>query len=59
MISIGNFISFIQNECFADSSKTNIGEQWKQIQSERWLNPAFEEFINKEIIPTVKENKRA
>ena len=34
-----------------------IGEQWKQIQSERWLNPAFEEFINKEIIPTVKENK--
>jgi hypothetical protein len=34
-----------------------IGEQWKQIQSERWLNPAFEEFINKELIPTVKENK--
>ena len=34
-----------------------IGEQWKQIQAERWLNPAFEEFINKEIIPTVKENK--
>jgi hypothetical protein len=34
-----------------------IGEQWKQIQSERWLNPAFEEFINNEIIPTVKENK--
>jgi hypothetical protein len=34
-----------------------IGEQWKQIQSERWLNPAFEEFINKVIIPTVKENK--
>jgi hypothetical protein len=34
-----------------------IGEQWKQIQSERWLNTAFEEFINKEIIPTVKENK--
>ena len=30
-----------------------IGEQWKQIQSERWLNPAFEEFINKEIIPTI------
>jgi hypothetical protein len=32
-----------------------IGEQWKQIQSERWLNPAFEEFINKEIIPTIKD----
>jgi hypothetical protein len=31
-----------------------IGEQWKQIQSERWFNPAFEEFINKELIPTIK-----
>src|SRR5215211_3197459 len=31
-----------------------IGEQWKQIQTERWLNPAFEEFINKELIPTIK-----
>jgi hypothetical protein len=28
-----------------------IGEQWKQIQSERWLNPDFENFINEEIIP--------
>src|ERR687887_1102317 len=26
-----------------------IGEQWKQIQSERLFNPAFEEFINREI----------
>jgi hypothetical protein len=34
-----------------------IGEQWEQIQSERWFNPAFEEFINKETIPTIKENK--
>ena len=25
-----------------------IGEQWKQIQSERWLNPDFENFLNKE-----------
>src|SRR5215208_2015142 len=31
-----------------------IGKQWKQIQSERWFNPAFEEFINKELIPTIK-----
>jgi hypothetical protein len=31
-----------------------IGEQWKQIQSERWFNSAFEEFINKELIPTIK-----
>src|SRR5919205_1873174 len=28
-----------------------IGEQWKQIQSERWLNPNFQDFLNKEIIP--------
>jgi len=27
-----------------------IGEQWKQIQSERWFNPDFENFLNKEII---------
>ena len=28
-----------------------IGDQWKLIQSERWLNPNFEKFLNKEIIP--------
>ena len=28
-----------------------IGEQWKQIQTERWLNPDFENFINEEIMP--------
>ena len=28
-----------------------IGEHWKQIQSERWLNPDFENFLNKEIMP--------
>jgi hypothetical protein len=28
-----------------------IGEQWKQIQAERWLNPDFENFINEEIVP--------
>ena len=27
-----------------------IGEQWAQIRSEGWLNPAFENFINSEII---------
>jgi len=25
-----------------------IGELWKQIESERWFNPDFEVFINKE-----------
>jgi hypothetical protein len=28
-----------------------IGEQWEQIESERWFNPDFENFLNKEIIP--------
>src|ERR671930_1497260 len=27
-----------------------IGEQWRQIRSEGWLNPAFENFVNNEII---------
>jgi len=28
-----------------------IGEQWKQVESERWFSPHFEGFINKEIMP--------
>jgi hypothetical protein len=28
-----------------------IGEQWKQIQAERWLNPHFENFLNEGIMP--------
>jgi hypothetical protein len=28
-----------------------IGEQWKQIQAEKWLNPDFENFLNEEIMP--------
>jgi hypothetical protein len=28
-----------------------LNEQWKLIQSERWFNPDFENFINKEIAP--------
>jgi hypothetical protein len=27
-----------------------IGEQWTQIQSEGWFNPAFENFVNGEIM---------
>ena len=27
-----------------------IGEHWKLIQTERWLNPEFENFLNKEVI---------
>jgi len=26
-----------------------ISEQWKQMKSERWLNPVFEDFVNREI----------
>jgi hypothetical protein len=28
-----------------------IGEQWEQIESERWFNPDFENFLNEEIMP--------
>jgi hypothetical protein len=28
-----------------------IGEHWKLTQSERWFNPDFENFLNKEIMP--------
>jgi hypothetical protein len=28
-----------------------LGERWSQIQSEQWLNPDFENFVNKEITP--------
>jgi hypothetical protein len=35
-----------------------IFEYWKSdLELEKWFDPAFEEFINKEIIPTVKVNK--
>ena len=27
-----------------------IGEQWEQIRSEGWLNPAFENFVNSELM---------
>src|ERR687887_1371903 len=27
-----------------------IGEQWEQIQSEGWLNPAFENFVNSDLM---------
>ena len=28
-----------------------LSEQWKLIQSERWFNPDFDNFINKEVVP--------
>jgi len=29
-----------------------IGSIWKQIESDRWFNPAFQKFINAEIVST-------
>jgi hypothetical protein len=31
-----------------------ISEIWKNIEVEKWFDPAFEEYINKELIPTFK-----
>ena len=33
-----------------------INEIWKNIEVEKWFDPAFQEFINKELIPMVKNN---
>jgi hypothetical protein len=32
-----------------------INEIWKNIEVEKWFDPAFQEFINKELIPMVKK----
>ncbi len=40
------WLAWIRN-CFKYGT---IGEDWKKIQSEKWMNPAFENFVNREII---------
>jgi hypothetical protein len=35
--------------CF---ERGTIGSIWKQIESDRWFNPAFQNFINAEIVST-------
>jgi hypothetical protein len=35
-----------------------IGEQWGQIQSERWFNPDFENFVNENIMPRSTDSKQ-
>jgi hypothetical protein len=35
-----------------------IGEQWEQIQSERWFNPDFENFLNENIMPRPTDAKQ-
>jgi hypothetical protein len=32
-----------------------IAEIWKTIRVGEWFDPAFEEFINKELISTIKK----
>jgi hypothetical protein len=34
-----------------------LGEYWKQSQTEKWFEPSFEAFVNKEIVPVSLENK--
>ena len=41
------WLQWIRN-CFKYGT---IGQHWKQMQSERWVNPDFENFLNKEIVP--------
>jgi hypothetical protein len=41
--------------CFEEDK---ILEYWKgDLELEKWFDPAFKDFINKEIIPAIKENK--
>ena len=42
----GGWLQWMRN-CFR---KGTIGETWKQLEQDRWFNPAFQNFINKEII---------
>ena len=33
--------------------KGTIKQTCKQIESDRWFNPAFQDFINKQIVPSI------
>ena len=30
--------------------KGTIGETWKQVEPDRWFDPAFQIFVNKELV---------
>ncbi|MFZ0897122.1 MAG: hypothetical protein WAZ77_21690 [Candidatus Nitrosopolaris sp.] len=30
--------------------KGMIGETWKQVEPDRWFDPAFQNFVNKELV---------
>ena len=42
----GGWLQWMKN-CFR---KGTITEIWKQVESERWFNPEFQNFINREIV---------
>jgi hypothetical protein len=41
-----NYIQWMRNAF----QRGTINERWKQIESDRWLDPAFQNFINTEIV---------
>ena len=40
------WLQFMRN-CFR---KGTIGETWKQLEPVRWFDPAFQNFVNKELV---------
>ena len=43
----------MMRSCFEQGK---IKEYWESdLELEKWFDPAFEEFINKELIPTIKK----
>lgn len=41
-----NYIQWMRN----GFQRGTINERWKQIESDRWLDPAFQNFINTEVV---------
>ena len=40
------WLQFMRN-CFQQGT---IGETWKQLEPVRWFDPAFQNFVNKELV---------
>ncbi|MBV9178186.1 MAG: hypothetical protein JO327_09410 [Nitrososphaeraceae archaeon] len=38
------------SNCFR---KGTLRQTWKQIEADRWFDPAFQDFINKQIVPSI------
>jgi hypothetical protein len=57
VVSYNEWIGWLRmmRSCFEQGK---IREYWKSdLELEKWFDPAFEEFINKELIPTTIKNK--